>query len=83
MSLGFDPSKVRDIHKPVINEIFKNGQIAKEVPVNKASIPLTSISEVKVGDSAVVKAPELVEDKKPYKPFKPKPKFVNDKKKTV
>ena len=83
VSLGFDPSKVRDIHKPVINEIFKNGQIAKEVPINKGSISLTTISEVKVGDPAVVKAPELVEDKKPYKPFKPKPKFVNDKKKTV
>ncbi len=81
--LGFNPSKVRNIHKPIINEIFKDAQIKKENLVEESTLPLTSVSEVNIGIPVTIKMPEIIEDKKSQKSFRPKPKFVNDKKKTT
>lgn len=86
--MEFSPSKVREVHKAVISEIFKNG--AKVIAVSTVETPITEedkiieaitpVSEVKIGDPAVVDPPKVVEEKKPQKTFRPKPKFVNEKK---
>jgi len=79
-SLGFDLSKVRDVHKAAVNIIFEDNKKEAEL---KTATDLTPIPEVKIGDPVVLEVPKLVEDKKPYKNFRPKPKFVNDKKKST
>ena len=75
--LGFNPTKVREIHKAIISEIFENGKEETK------QITLTPISEVKVGDSNIIEEPKLSFEKKVPKNFRPKPKFVNDKKKSI
>lgn len=81
--LGFDPSNIRDIHKPIINEIFRDAQKKEIESKDKFDIPLAHISEVDIGEPVLTKTPKLIEEKKSQKSFRPKPKFVNDKKKTT
>lgn len=79
--MGFEPSKVREVHKPVISEIFKKGAkvIVEDSPKSEVEF-ITSVSEVKIGDPVIPEVPKIVEEKKVQKTFKPRPKFVNEKK---
>lgn len=87
--MGFVPAKVREIHKSVISEIFKNGAKVVAVSTVENSVPsevdkvidaITPVFEIKVGEPATIEPPKVFEEKKPQKNFKPKPKFVNEKK---
>lgn len=86
--IGVVPGKVAENHNLVMSKIFNDsGKVIAvstvETPVteeDKIIEAITPVSEVKIGDPAVVEPPKVVEEKKPQKTFRPKPKFVNDKK---
>ncbi len=85
-AMGFTPAKVREVHKPVMNEIFKSGKVIAVSTVESAPSEtdkiidaITPIAEVKLGDPDVV-ATEVKVEKPKFEPQKNVNIFKNNNK---